>query len=221
MKNKLLIFASICVLIFGLLSFKNDKTLKQELNDIWYADQNLRKEYSEVWKKFGKGSHEVDSISNLMKYTDSIHVVRVSQILDEYGWLGKDKIGQQANNTLFLVIQHADLKTQQKYLPMMRDAVKDGKSEPGWLALLEDRVALREGRKQIYGSQIFFNQGNNTYYVAPLEDPDNVDKRRSEVGLNKLERYLKDWNIVWNVEEYKKQLPELELLTKQELERSK
>ena len=214
MKTKSLLFISFSGLIFGLSSFKNDKTLKQELIDIWNTDQNLRRDYSEVFKKFGKGSREVDSITTVINYTDSIHVVRVTQILDEYGWVGKDKIGQQANNAIFLVIQHADLKTQQKYLPLMREAVKKGKSEESWLALLEDRVALREGRKQIYGSQVFFNQNKNTYYVAPLEDPDNVDKRRGEMGLNKLAHYLKDWDLVWNVEEYKKQLPELELLNK-------
>jgi hypothetical protein len=115
-----------------------------------------------------------------------------------------------------MVIQHSDLKTQQKYLPMMRTAVKEGKTEARWLALLEDRVALGEGRKQIYGSQIYLNKKTNKSYVAPLEDPDNVDKRRKEVGLDPLSHYLKQWDLIWNQEEYKKQLPELELLNKED-----
>jgi hypothetical protein len=44
----------------------------------------------------------------------------------------------------------------------------------------------------------------------PLEDPDNVDKRRAAVGLEPLADYVKSWDIEWNVEAYKKQLPAIE-----------
>jgi hypothetical protein len=40
----------------------------------------------------------------------------------------------------------------------------------------------------------------------PLEDPDNVDKRRAKMGLGSFADYVKRWDIVWNSEEYKKQL---------------
>ena len=68
-----------------------------------------------------------------------------------------------------MVIQHADLKTQQKYLPIMRDAVSKGKANVGSLALLEDRVALGMGKSQIYGSQIM--QDATGKYLQPLIDP--------------------------------------------------
>lgn len=44
-------------------------------------------------------------------------------------------------------------------------------------------MALGEGRKQTYGSQIGFDESTNKYYVLPLEDPDRVDQRRASVGL--------------------------------------
>jgi len=116
-------------------------------------------------------------------------------LLDQYGWLGADVIGAQGNATLFLVIQHADQATQEKYLPMMREAVKNGKGQGSSLALLEDRVALRQGKKQIYGSQIGRDMGSKLYYVQPLEDPDNVDKRRAQVGLQPLAEYISQWQI--------------------------
>ncbi|MEZ5038583.1 MAG: DUF6624 domain-containing protein [Saprospiraceae bacterium] len=74
------------------------------------------------------------------------------------GWLGADVIGNQGNSTLFLVIQHADIETQEKYLPMMRDAVSKGNARASSLALLEDRVALRKGEKQIFSTQSFSNK---------------------------------------------------------------
>jgi hypothetical protein len=214
MKKNITSLITIAGFILGLNSCNYDKPLKRDLLKIWNEDQDIRNEAAEAWKKTGNENPTYDSLNKIMHYLDSIHLVKVTKTLDEKGWIGKDKIGRLANNTLFLVIQHSDLKTQQKYLPMMRKAVKEGKSEAYWLALLEDRVALGEGRKQIYGSQIYWNKETNKSYVAPLEDPDNVDNRRSEMGLDPLASYLKQWDLIWNVEEYKKQLPELEMLNK-------
>jgi hypothetical protein len=187
-----------------------DKPLQKELLQIFKDDQDIRRQYIDSSKKYGYNNPIVDSLAQIMIFNDSIDLEKVTKILDTKGWVGKDKVGGQANSTLFLVIQHADIKTQQKYLPMMREAVKKGNASSSSLALLEDRVALREGKKQIYGSQIGRNAKTTKFYVEPLEDPDNVDKRRSEVGLGSLSDYVKNWDINWNVEEYKKNLPEIE-----------
>ena len=96
----------------------------------------------------------------------------------------------------------------------MRDAVKKGNAKANSLALLEDRVALRQGKRQIYGSQISRNPESGESYVSPLQDPDNVDKRRAEVGLGTLQEYVSNWNITWDVEKYKKEFPELEVKLK-------
>jgi len=101
--------------------------------------------------------------------------------LDERGWLGLKVIGNQGNSTLFLVIQHSDLETQLKYLPMMREAVKLGNTRASSLALLEDRVALRQGKRQIYGSQIGRDQETGEYYVSPLIEPEKVNERRHHI----------------------------------------
>lgn len=191
-----------------------DKPLQAELLAILDEDQKYRMQMSETQKKFGPNSKEINDLWKITNQKDSINLIKVKKILDEKGWVGKDKVGAQANSALFLVIQHSDLETQKKYLPMMKEAVTKGNASPGSLALLIDRIEIREGRKQIYGSQIGINQSNNTYYILPLTDPDNVDKRRTEVGLDPISNYVKNWNLVWDVEKYKKELPELEKLNK-------
>lgn len=187
-----------------------DKPLVALLDTIYDEDQGLRREISEVEKEFGRNSEEMKAHWALIQKKDSINLIKVQEILDERGWLGPDVIGGKGNMTLFLVIQHADLEVQEKYLPMMRDAVKKGNARPSSLALLEDRVALRNGEKQIYGSQIGRNPETGEYYVSPLKDPLNVDKRRAEVGLPPLQDYVSNWGIEWDAEEYKEELPELE-----------
>jgi hypothetical protein len=69
-----------------------------------------------------------------------------------------------------------------------------------------DKAALKEGRKQLYGTQICNNPNTRKFFVCPLDDPNNVDKRRSELGLAPIATYLKNYDIIWNAEEYKTEL---------------
>lgn len=163
-------------------------------------------ELTEIEKKYGSESQEMKSQWRIINNKDSLNLIQIKSLLDKYGWLGADIIGEQGSSTLFLVIQHADIVTQEKYLPIMRGAVKAGKAKGSSLALLEDRVALRKGKKQIYGSQISKDYDTKLYYVLPLEDPDNVDKRRAAVGLQSLAEYVSYWQIKWDVEQYKKDM---------------
>jgi len=180
------------------------------LDTVYYNDQRFRWDINEIEKKYGWGSDEMKIlIKNTLLY-DSLNQVRITGILNKYGWLGTDDIGIEGNATLFLVIQHANIKTQIEYLPMMRDAVNKGNARATSLALLEDRVALRQGGKQIYGSQISRDDKTGKYYVMPLEDPDNVDKRRHQVGLGPIKDYVSEWGIIWNVDDNEKFLLELE-----------
>ena len=142
---------------------------------------------------------------------DSINLLKVTKILDNDGWLGADKIGEAGNKTLFLVIQHSNTQTQLKYLPMLQNAVMQGNAKPNYLALLQDRVLLAQGEKQIYGSQLETDVKTGEYVLSPMIDPDNVDKRRAQVGLQPISEYLKLWNLTWNVEEFKKRMSEIEI----------
>ena len=196
-----------------------NKPLVAILDTVIKDDQEGRMQSDAVQKKSGHDSKEMRDLWKSIKEKDSINLIKVTKILDQYGWLGADVIGPSGNQTLFLVIQHANIKTQEKYLPMMRDAVKNRKAQPSALALLEDRVALRQGKKQIYGSQASGMGGE--MYMQPLEDPDNVDKRRAEVGLGPLAEYVQHWNMKWDPGEYKKQLPGIEKKEKEMREKQK
>ncbi len=185
-------------------------SLSKLLDSIHFKDQHLRLQLDSFERIYNFQSPEMQSLYNKMSVQDSENLKAVKHILDNYGWLGANVIGKQGNNTLFLVIQHADQITQEKYLPMMREAVKNGNAQKSTLALLEDRVAIGQGKKQIYGSQLGMYFDDNKYFLRPLTDPDNVDKRRAEVGLPSLASYLSRWGIIWDVEQYKKDLPAIE-----------
>jgi len=181
-----------------------NKPLVVQLDSVYKEDQQYRQQLNDVEKQYGWESNQVKALWAIITEKDAANLIKVRAILDKYGWLGSKVIGQQGNSTLFLIIQHADQQTQETYLPMMRDAVKKGNAAGSALALLEDRVALGQQKRQIYGSQIGRNSQTKQYYVLPLEDPDNVDKRRADVGLEPLAEYVSRWQIKWDVEQYKK-----------------
>jgi len=118
-----------------------------ELNSIYQSDQLWRNQLNE--KKFEQDS----STDTLSKYhdqiaaQDSINLSKVTLLIDSNGWLGIEEVGYLGNQTLFLVIQHADLQTQQQYLPILRKAVSNGKASALDLAYLEDRIAVAKGEK--------------------------------------------------------------------------
>lgn len=175
------------------------KYIKPRLEKISISDQMYRKKYMEMWKKFGYKSSQMISLQKEMTKQDHANLKYVSKILDRYGWISSDVIGFKANQVLFLVIQHSDPAVQEKYLPLLRQAVKEKKAFGYDLALLEDRVLIHRGMKQIYGSQIQCDSTGKNCWILPIEDEKNVDKRRAAVGLEPLAAYVKNWNI-----EYKK-----------------
>lgn len=179
-----------------------DLDLVNILNTVYDSDQGLRLQIGEITQEFGNDSEEMKAHWDLIREADSINELKVIKILKERGWLGPKVITDKGNLTLFLVIQHAALATQEKYLPMMREAVVLGNANGANLALLEDRIAMRNGKQQVYGSQIRRDPETNKYYVYPVIEPEKVNERRAEVGLGAIETYVFQWEIEWDVEQH-------------------
>ena len=55
--------------------------------------------------------------------------------------------------------------------------------------MMDDRIAMFEGRPQKYGSQIVDG------HLYPLQDPAQVDRWRQEMGMPPLADYLKQMGI--------------------------
>lgn len=190
----------------------SDPALQGELLAILDADQQGRLKMDALAKQHGLNSPEVQALWPAILEKDAANLTKISAILDTRGWVGPEVVGQKASGALFYVIQHSNTATQKKYLPLLRTAVQEKKAPAGQLALMEDRVALAEGRPQTYGSQLRQNGNDPRLFVCPLADPDHVDERRAAVGLPPMAEYLKHWKLTWDVEAYKRELPELEKL---------
>ncbi|GAB1308451.1 hypothetical protein KH5_11340 [Urechidicola sp. KH5] len=187
-----------------------DKALVTVLDQIYFDDQSTRNSIRSTEEKYGRDSKEMDALWQEIMKKDSINLAKVEKILSEKGWPDKKLIGERGTSTLFLVIQHANQDTQEKYLPMITAALESNNLPKRQYAIFYDRLLLRRGERQIYGTQLAMSKERKQPYVLPLEDPKNVDKRRAEMGLNSMQENLNRWNLTWDIEAYLKMLPELE-----------
>jgi hypothetical protein len=147
---------------------------------------NIKKELIEVLEK--DQSNRLNGNWLEQKIKDEENLIVVTKILDSLGWLGTKEIGSDANAALFLVIQHSNLKTMEKYLPMLQNAVIKNNATKEELALLTDRIEVLNKRPQIYGTQ--GTDINGVFILDSIIDKKNVNKRRAEMGMQTLEEYL-------------------------------
>ena len=74
-------------------------------------------------------------------------------------------------------------------LEKLKIEVDNKNADGSHYALLRDRVNLNTGRKQIYGTQVDYNDLGQAY-PRDLFDSLGVDQRRNEIGLESLYDYL-------------------------------
>ncbi|MGV3589598.1 MAG: DUF6624 domain-containing protein [Adhaeribacter sp.] len=173
--------------------------IAKSLESVLLSDQKYRVMLDSVYKNYGWQSAEFHNLNKKIHKIDSVNLILVTAVLDKHGWLGPEEVGAEAANAIFLVIQHSDLPTQEKYLLLMREAVKQGKALSQNLALLEDRVLVKHGQKQLYGSQLETDPATKKYRFSPIADEPNVDKRRAAVGLEPLEQYAKRFGLEYKL----------------------
>lgn len=182
-----------------------DHKLKEQLERIFNDDQSLRQKIQGTQQQFGSNSPELNTLWDEIDKKDKANLIEVEQILKEHGWLGPQQVGRRASQTIFLVIQHASPETRVKYLPIMRQALKEKKAAASDFALLVDRTNNETGLKQIYGSQLR-GKPDGGYELYPIEDPDHLDQRRVEMGLDPIAAYISRWDLKWDLAQYKEEM---------------
>ena len=117
------------------------------------------------------------------------NVAKLKEIIAEIGWPTISKVGEEACFSAFMIIQHADfdLDFQKQGLEMMEQARND--IHLFGMAALTDRVAMNSGKDQTYGTQLKRDEDGAVVPLVPIKDPENVEKRRAEMGLMPFEIY--------------------------------
>lgn len=177
--------------------------LMMELAYIRELDQRERQQMGEMEQLYGWDSPQMDSLWRIQIDSDQANLKRIEAIFKKHGYPGKSLVGPAQSVTAFLVIQHADLDTQEKYLDLIVEAADNDEVPWSSVALLVDRVRMRNGKSQIYGSQVSRDDSTGNYFFAKIENPEKIDSIRSSVGLGPISEYAKNWNIEWDPKKHK------------------
>ena len=164
--------------------------LGDELVALLESDQSGRMLIQEAFRERGHDSPEVLALWEEQSPADAENLARLREIISEHGWPGQSLVGRDGATAAFLILQHADHETQVEYLPLVEAAVEAGEFERRQFALLQDRVLVGEDKPQIYGTQLYWDDETGKLELFPIEDEENVDSRRKEVGMMPLAEYV-------------------------------
>jgi len=153
-----------------------NEEVAKEIIQMAEVDQEIRRQAMEEGRVWDESS-------------DTSNTERMREIVSQIGWPSQSLVGPDASSKAWLLVQHADhdVMFQSDCLRMMK-AADQGEVRKQEIAYLEDRVRVNRGKPQLYGTQ-FLKNINGEYLPKPIESPDEVDKRREEMGLGPLEEY--------------------------------
>ena len=109
--------------------------------------------------------------------------------MEKYGYPGTSLVGLPTNEAAWWVIQHsADIG---RYLPLIKQAGRQKELPFKLVATMQDRYLMRQGKEQLYGTQINCQQVTNQQtgqkgvdcYVWPIAQASQVNQRRKEAGF--------------------------------------
>ncbi|MEZ4838693.1 DUF6624 domain-containing protein [Flavobacterium sp.] len=188
----------------------NYKSIAENIIDLKNADLALREKLIQS-RQLSNGYNEE------MKELHNRNAKILSDIIDKIGYPTMDKVGKEANEATWLIIQHSigQPEFMKKCAKLLKKAVSENKAAPKSLAYLTDRIAVFEGKKQLYGTQFDWDEYGN---LSPnhFDDLTKVNERRKSIGLNTLEEQTE---IIRKQAENENQLPPTDLeKRKQEIE---
>src|SRR5471030_1633517 len=174
-----------------------------------FAEARLRQAATEERYKAQPPSHpEVrDQISRLLKEdqavrdragfdpkkmeeTDRRTAAPLRAIFDRYGVPAYDMVGVQATKDFVVMVQHQPAEFRREVLPKLKAKVDGGQADPGAYAMVYDRAQRDQGKNQLYGEQLECASGK-ALKEAPIDDEANVNIRRAELGLIRVELYAR------------------------------
>ena len=164
-----------------------DEELRRELLSRRDEDQRVRQLVSPPQGRYL--ARLPDEVAAEWQRVDADNTRWLGDLLAVRGWPGRTLVGEEGAQAAWLLAQHADHDPdlQRAFLDALRSAVARGEASPAHLAYLEDRVLVHAGQPQLYGTQ--FTVTGDEFGPFPIEDPQRLDERRAEAGLEPFAAY--------------------------------
>lgn len=146
-----------------------------------------KKIYKEL---FDAGEFNKPGYNPRMKKVHEENADLLEEFISKYGWPFPDEYGIEAHEAAWFIAIHAISRPHliKKIAQLMHDGWKAGKIPGNYYANFYDRIEIYEGRKQLYGTHLA--PSKNGWQPLPLIDPEHVNKRRAQLGMQSLEDWI-------------------------------
>lgn len=160
-----------------------DLKLRDELLQLKADNQRL------FQRTAGQGYNDEELIKRLREAREE-NGARLCRILKEHGWPTAGMVEKDGVAAAFYLLKNSEsFELQRELLPVIIAAVKRDEIEKSAFAGLVDRLRLRAGLRQMFGTQA--SVVNGFLLLQPIEDEAHVDARRNQYGLPPLAEYIK------------------------------
>lgn len=130
---------------------------------------------------------------------DSARTARLRAIVEAHGWPDPARVGAEASNAAFLILQHSpDRAFQREMLPVLEALALEGAVPRDEAALLVDRVLVHDGLPQRYGTQ--FSMIDGRLVMDSVMDAAGLEERRRSMGLPTMDEYVRALGEMYQVE---------------------
>lgn len=162
--------------------------LIEKLERIFKKDQSIRNEWFKARKKYGMQSKEEIAISKKMQFQDSLNLLEVEKIIQEYGYPGKSLVGTKYQDVAMWIIHHAsDNSIRDKYFILLYEAATKGEIDKNAFKLFIDRGHMIKFGTQLYGTQSEYNAETKTYEMVKIEAKENYEQRFKDLAEGKFD----------------------------------
>lgn len=179
----------ISILVAACSVTSSDTELQAELLEMGRIDQEAGERAYVFMQDLPDSAEEFVAAIEEQNEVYAQNFIRLEAIVAEYGWPGRRLVGEEASGAALIMLQHADMEHQKKYLPLLRAAAADDEIPGYYLARLEDGIRQGEGRNQVYGTRVV-SDSDGMPVLYPIEDPENLDERREAAGLPSIAEQL-------------------------------
>lgn len=152
----------------------SDSALRNELLAAAALDPGVKLSAQVGWQRAG-------ATSNAASPAADAAVVKLQSMARTRGgpWPTKSMVGAAGVRAAWLLAQRDTALQRVTLRRMMESGPEEALGAD--VAVLEDRVRIQSGRKQLYGTQL--REENGQLVPAPMEDSAHVDMRREGAGL--------------------------------------
>jgi hypothetical protein len=141
-----------------------------------------------------------DSIWKIQKTIDQTNQQYVCGILEEFNGFPKiEEVGEESIHDMLLIAIHSnDKRFVKKVIQYAEKALRNNLIDPSDYALLRDKYCMMIRKKQLFGTQVYRNEGTNAIELKPIDETifPSIESVRHCFKLVPLEEYLNDMKSI-------------------------